>query len=253
MHKYSDWLKNITTKINKLISNDKLTISNKIEPSKMSIKQIYQERDYLEAYSQHTDYRVLEDPKSAVGGMWEEIGKLQYNFLIGQGLLPTHTILDIGCGTLRGGRYFIRYLQPNKYTGIDISPAALNYAEKLVTEENLSEKKPRLLLNKDKKLKFKEFSNETFDYIIAQSVFTHLRPEDITECFEYISNIMTKESLFYFTYWESSKIEQVGLKDFTYSFQFFQNLAEKYGYLVRDCSDTYNHPRGQKMLEVKLK
>src|ERR1700678_1283527 len=38
-----------------------------------------------------------------VGGLWEVIGKLQFDFLISRGLKPEHVFLDIACGPLRGG------------------------------------------------------------------------------------------------------------------------------------------------------
>ena len=56
-----------------------------------------------------------------IGGHWEALGKLQFDYLVANGLKPGHRLLDIGCGTLRGGRHFIRYLAPGGYTGIDIS------------------------------------------------------------------------------------------------------------------------------------
>ena len=45
------------------------------------VAQLYEERDFLTAYSAHTDLRVAADPQEAVGGMWEEIGALQVDFL----------------------------------------------------------------------------------------------------------------------------------------------------------------------------
>jgi hypothetical protein len=54
-----------------------------------------------------------------IGGMWEEIGRLQFNFLRQQGLTPSHCLLDIGCGALRGGVHFITYLEPGHYLGLD--------------------------------------------------------------------------------------------------------------------------------------
>lgn len=44
-----------------------------------------------------------EPHRIAVGGMWDEIGKLQFEFMVKQGLKPHHKFLDIGCGSLRGG------------------------------------------------------------------------------------------------------------------------------------------------------
>jgi len=214
------------------------------------VKTIYEEEEYLEAYSQHTDLRVEADPKLAVGGMWEEIGHLQFGFLINKGLQPHHTILDIGCGTLRGGRHSIKYLNTSYYYGIDISPKAIAYAKQLVYQEGLSDKSPHLLVSEKKDLKFLEFSGKTFDYILAQSVFTHLKPEHIKECLENIGSIMHENSAFYFTYNKGKEYMRVSLKDFLYPFSFFELLAEQCGFKIQDCSKEYGHPRGQLMVEL---
>jgi len=180
--------------------------------------------------------------------MWEEIGKLQLGFLVSQGLRPTHKLLDIGCGTLRGGRHFIRYLNAGNYTGMDLSFKAIEYGKSLVREEGLSEKQPRLLVSRN--LRFKEFSGETFDYLLAQSVFTHLMPEHIEECFQHIGTIVDSGFKLFFTFYEASAVVQAGLKDFKYPLSFFESLAGKYGFNLADCSVEYNHPRGQKMAKL---
>ncbi len=208
---------------------------------------------YLEAYSQHTDLRVETDPKLAAGGMWEEIGQIQYQFLISKGLQPHHKLLDLGCGTLRGGRHFIRYLNTENYYGIDISSKAIAYAKQLVEQEGLSQKRPHLEVSENKDLKFQELSGMTFDYILAQSVFTHLKPDHIKECLENIRHIMRATSLFYFTYFDSQKYRQASLESFCYPFSFFESLAVQYGLQLQDCSKEYNHPRGQLMVELTKK
>ncbi len=217
--------------------------------SDKQIDDIYEKNDYLEAYSQHTDIRVNEDPKSAIGGMWEEIGLLQYEFMVNKNLQPHHKMLDIGCGTLRGGRHFIKYLNANNYYGMDISVRAIEYANQLVQQEGLSEKTPHLSVS-EKNLKFYEFPRESFDFILAQSVFTHLKPEHIKECFENIRHIMHKNSVFYFTYFKGEKYMQTGIKDFSYPFSFFEGLAEQHGFKLKDCAEEYNHPRGQLMMAL---
>lgn len=50
------------------------------------------------------------DHREFVGGMWDQLGRLQLEFMIGAGLKPHHKLLDIGCGCLRGGIYYIQYL-----------------------------------------------------------------------------------------------------------------------------------------------
>lgn len=41
--------------------------------------------------------------RELVGGMWDEIGTLQFVFLRDHGLEPSQRLLDVGCGALRGG------------------------------------------------------------------------------------------------------------------------------------------------------
>ena len=63
--------------------------------------------------------------RAAVGGRWEEIGRLQFDFLVRQGLMPEHFFLDVGCGSWRGGVHFVDYLLSHRYFGVDVSGARL--------------------------------------------------------------------------------------------------------------------------------
>jgi len=49
--------------------------------------------------------------RSAIGGRWGELGAMQLTFMQRQGLKPEHDLLDLGCGCLRGGVHFVRYLE----------------------------------------------------------------------------------------------------------------------------------------------
>jgi SAM-dependent methyltransferase len=206
---------------------------------------------FLDAYSEDTDRRVGEDPHRAVGGMWDEIGQLQFDYLRTHGLLPHHRMLDIGCGTLRGGRLFIRYLDPGHYAGIDISPKALDFAKALIEAEGLQEKAPHLKLNTNKNLKFDEFAGEKFDYVLAQSVFTHLLPEHIEECFAHLRAIMNQGATFCFTFKDAPSFEHK--KDFTFAYPvaFFEELGIKNALVVTHHKD-YPHPRGQSMAIARI-
>jgi len=204
---------------------------------------------YLSKYAKYMDDMVKEDPYSAVGGKWRKLGKMQYLFLTSRGLVPYYSVLDIGCGTLRGGLHFIKRLDPWRYVGIDISSEAILHGKKLVEDFKLSYKFPKLIVNKD--LKFRKFYGTKFDYILAHSVFTHLPSDCILECLENIGKIMHRESLFYFTFFYADEEKQAEAYKFRYPTTFFERLGEEHGFRVVDVSSEYSHPRGQKMLEVK--
>jgi SAM-dependent methyltransferase len=205
--------------------------------------------DYLAAYRADTDQQVQVDPHSAPGGMWEDIGRLQFDYLVGRGLQPGHSMLDIGCGTLRGGRHFIGYLEPGRYTGMDISSAAIEFAGELVEKEGLADRRPELVVSWNMDLTFREFEGRTFDWLLAQSVFTHLKPPHIEECFAHVGTVMHDDSSFYFTWAEAERYTERTVKDFSYPFSFFEELAQRFGLRVERLDD-YDHPRGQRMTRL---
>jgi cyclopropane fatty-acyl-phospholipid synthase-like methyltransferase len=202
---------------------------------------------YLRAYAKNTDARVQRNYKDAVGGLWEQIGSLQFAFLVRQGLKPESTLLDIGCGTLRGGRRFIRYLNSGKYTGFDISSEAIAACRRLVEQEALFEKRPELFVRPSGSMDLSDLPT-TYDFILAQSVFTHLRYSHIENCFASIGKIMHDRARFYFTF-NPGKISQSSYKDFSYPPEVFTQLAKRYAFDFSLCE--YDHPRGQKMGMVR--
>lgn len=54
-----------------------------------------------------------------IGGRWDEIGKLQFDFLVSKGLKPHHALLDIACGSVRLGIHAIPYLDQSCYLGLE--------------------------------------------------------------------------------------------------------------------------------------
>jgi len=212
----------------------------------------WRKKPYSEFYAKRQDKKALLDPQKAVGGLWEEIGRLQFDFVTSKGLKPEHKLLDLGCGSLRGGRWFIRYLQVGNYWGIDISRNILEAGKRVLVDEGLEDKKPNLIVNQG--LTFKELEGCKFDYILAQSVFTHMPEEDIEECFRNLNKILKPAGVFFATFNEGYRhrmFHKIAM-GFRYPTSLFYSLGEEYGYSVR-VDDTFVHPRGLKMLEIRFK
>ena len=208
--------------------------------------------DFITAYRTDTDARVATDAHSAIGGLWEELGELQFDFLRSEGLRPEHRLLDIGCGTLRGGLRFIGYLAPGGYTGLDISSAAIEEGRAALAREGLESKRPRLLVNDN--LRFEELSpDDVFDFVLAQSVFTHLPDTIIDECLANVSKVMKPGATFYFTCKLAETARSDGYKEFWHPQEFFETCAARHGLRAElKSSEEYPHPRGQRMFSARL-
>jgi SAM-dependent methyltransferase len=211
---------------------------------------LYKTRPYLEAYAAHTDHRVLIDPHAAVGGKWEALGRLQFDYLVANGLKPESQLLDLGCGTLRGGRHFIRYLNTGNYTGTDISFRAIDYVHDLVTKENLAARRPRLIYRRPDEAFFADFEDARFGFILAHSVFTHLPSELVEECLAGVGRVMRPSGAFFFTFLLEAKHRRRDLKGFTYPSRLFADLAGRHNFSFETRND-YDHPRGQTMASLR--
>jgi SAM-dependent methyltransferase len=72
--------------------------------------------------------------------------RFQIDFLRGQGLRPHHRLLDLSCGTLRGGIPLIDYLDAGHYTGLEVRIDVLAEGRRELAEASLTAKQPTLLM-----------------------------------------------------------------------------------------------------------
>lgn len=137
--------------------------------------------------------------RGVVGGMWDEIGQLQFDYLIHDGLVPTDRLLDFGCGCLRGGVHFVDFLNSGNYFGIDISEDLLNAGYEVeLAELNLQHKLPRQNLHVNGDFDSTSFGVQ-FDAVLALSVFTHLHINHIKLCLARLESSVRLGAKFYAT------------------------------------------------------
>lgn len=140
--------------------------------------------------------------REVVGDLWEELGNLQLTFLSMRGLRPEHRLLDIGCGSLRGGVKLIPYLEPGKYWGIDNNAALLDAGwEHELGPLGLQDRQPRNQLAALGDFEFDQLG-ATFDFAIAQSVFTHFSLNRIRRCLAKLAGAMAPGGRFFATFFE---------------------------------------------------
>lgn len=129
---------------------------------------------------------------------YDLMAALQFSLLTALGLRDHHFLADIGCGSLRVGRLLIPYLLPERYFGIE--PEQWLVEEGLrneLGEDIVAVKRPTFSAVPDFQL---SSFGQTFDFLLAHSIFSHAAPNQIERCLSEARRAMHTESLFVATY-----------------------------------------------------
>jgi SAM-dependent methyltransferase len=215
-------------------------------------------------HSAHIEREVAEGRhREVVGGLWEEVGDLQLRFLIGQGLMPRHRLLDIGCGSLRLGVRAVRYLEPGFYVGTDLNPSLLEagYRREIV-DGGLADRLPRANLVPDDQFAFPGIDGP-FEMAIAQSVFTHLPLNDLLLCIRSLATRRFCRRLFLTVFvakdrdaWSAPLAQRGGKVSFPAADPYHCHIddlrycAEAGGAASFHAIGDWGHPRGQEIHRV---
>jgi hypothetical protein len=127
-------------------------------------------------------------------------GALQFALLVFLGMRESHVLLDIGCGSLRGGRFAMTYLRPGHYFAIEPEGWLIETAiDKEIGRDLVRLKRPTFDHGRD--FGCGRFGR-VFDFILAQGVFTHAPLADIAACTSAAESCMGPQSVFLATFME---------------------------------------------------
>lgn len=125
---------------------------------------------------------------------YDVTGAKQFALMASLGLREYHRLLDIGCGSLCGGRLFIPYLLPENYCGVDPEEWLIKDAIRHEVSIELEKiKKPRFLISAN--FDFTNF-DERFDFIVSQSVLTHVSMDQLDRCLAQVVKVLEDDGLF---------------------------------------------------------
>ncbi|XP_041021323.1 uncharacterized protein LOC121262789 [Juglans microcarpa x Juglans regia] len=116
---------------------------------------------------------LVEEHHSNYGEPWAG-GRDVFEFLAqSTHLVPDSHVLEIGCGTLRVGLHFIRYLNPEHYNCLERDELSLMAAFRYeLPSQGLLYKRPLIVKGEDMDLT--KFSEVVYDLIYASAVFLHI-------------------------------------------------------------------------------
>ncbi len=131
---------------------------------------------------------IKEEHHNIYGKEWA-LGYDQLKYLINDGLKPSHKLLDIGCGVGRFGTKAINYLNMSNYCGFDNCSKSIDIFIKYECVVNFLYKKIPNIFKADI-LDFQQILIPIqFDYVIAFSVFNHIKNQKDISLF---MNILSK-------------------------------------------------------------
>jgi SAM-dependent methyltransferase len=230
-----------------------LSLYNRLRLSVLKWYYVEKKDSYIDYYLRATKNNVDEDPKGSVGPaeLFEEVGEWQFQLLKEAGLSPSDQLLDIGCGVLRGGIHFIDYLEEGNYYGMDVSEDTIAKGREFLHKHGLEHKNPVLIHNTDLMFEDKQLQDQTFEFILAQSVFTHLPRSDIKECLENIHNVLSNSGVFYATFNKTTEEDYATRRglDRYHTIEFYKDLASETGTEISEVPT--NHPNELSLLEIE--
>ncbi len=165
---------------------------------------------------------------------YKRIGNEFFRYFLNLGnLKPEERVLDVGCGTGRMAVPLTSYLSDGEYEGFDLMPEAIEWCQENVTSEYPNFRfQVADVYNKEynpegtRKASEYEFpyEDESFDFVILTSVFTHMLPDEVSNYLSEIERVMKTGGRAIITFFllnrESLKLIESGMSriDFRYDF-----------------------------------
>jgi SAM-dependent methyltransferase len=216
----------------------------------------YIDEERLRAEVEHGQHRDV------IGGLWEELGALQLQFLVAHGLKPSSRLLDLGCGSGRLAVCAVPYLAPDRYFGIDRSPSLIEAARNELRSLNVIDKTSEGSFHVTDNF-IPRSDMPKFDFVIAQSLFTHMPLYEFEGALDAIAPWTNDTSRFFATFFiappgAASLIHDPGgittycdRDPFHFDREQIEAAAQSHKWSPH-CIGAWDHPRDQQMYEFTV-
>jgi len=202
--------------------------------------------------------------RQAVGpeDKYDLIGAHQFCVLVREGLREWHKLLDVGCGSLRGGRLFIPYLQADCYYGIEPNSDLVEDALRNEVGSLCYIRNSRFYHNTNfhfTGFPMVEKEGVRFDFILAQSIFSHSTQEQAAKCIGEVSLVLAENGKFLATFLATfvkgsyNDTNPSWSRPIVYrTSSFFESLAKEYNLVYTELDDI-KHPCNQTWFRMERK
>lgn len=153
-------------------------------------RRAYGLRAYIPGLREHHRLEAMVGPL----GFWHALQRYHLQLLTSNGLKPHHALLDIGCGPLQGGVAFIKYLEEENYTGLDIDPLRIDTARQQVLRHHLTNKKPELFISSS--FGQRELAERKFDFMWASQILYYFDDAPMHELLTMVAERLAPDGKF---------------------------------------------------------
>jgi len=141
--------------------------------------------------------RIIAGPSQMKDHTWDRYGMMQVRFMRRYGLRPTHKLLELGCGALRAGAQFIRFLEPGNYYGYDKEQSLIDAGVKHeLPRVGVQEKNPHFFTPET----VHDLEGVQVDYVWSVAVFIHAEPEAVREFLAMAARHLVEDGSLYATF-----------------------------------------------------
>lgn len=177
---------------------------------------------------------------------YDIIGAMQFIVMINLGLRDFHYLLDIGCGSLRGGRLFIPYLLSGHYFGIEPNKALVKEGVRKELGQSIwYTKMPKIAYRDD--FRITRCFEQKFDFILAQSIFSHATQAQIATCLKEAKKCLVPKGVMAATYFKGSTNYTGNTwaqsPDAHYTKLWMKDICRQHGFVYQELNRS--HPSNQ--------
>lgn len=194
------------------------------------------------------------DYRGGVGpAKWYDlIGAQQFCVMTRLGLRENHRMLDFGCGSLRGGRFFIPYLRKGNYYGVEPNTDLLDEGLKNEVGISMIEMRSPVFYT------FDDFMishiGVKFNFILAQSVLSHAGKDVLNIVIKEAAKSLLPGGKFAATFFEGAiknRSGWLGHDITTYPIQYMKEIGKRNGLsatMLNEVVPGITHPVGQRWI-----
>lgn len=160
---------------------------------------------------------------------------MQFDYLMSEGLKPSHRFLDYGCAILRTAQFIVPYLEPGNYVGADVNRTAMRLGVERLSASGIPRNRYHLVNVRSARLS--ELQGFSFDRVFANSVVQYLSDAELVDLLTSFRRVLSAEGTVFVSFPDDSEKDALRRKG-----QFFRE-PEHMLELARDAGLTGSwHP-----------